>query len=90
LTLMAGHAAKVFMPACELASRSSKSFTIAKRNRDPITKRIEEIVFPLVILVSHSKAFNLVDQMVFCPSLIFTDFIKSMVGVFHFTGIDIP
>ena len=47
---MAGHAAKVFMPACELASRSSKSFTIAKRNRDPITKRIEEIVFPLVVL----------------------------------------
>jgi hypothetical protein len=43
----------------------SEAFAIAERNRNPITKRVEEVVFPLVVLVSHSEALDLVDQMVF-------------------------
>jgi hypothetical protein len=39
---------------------SLETLAVAKRNRDPVAKRIEEVIFPFVVLVSHSKAFDLI------------------------------
>jgi hypothetical protein len=51
-----------------------ETLTIPKRDRNPVAKRIQKIIVPLVVLVSDPKTFNLIHQVVFCPSLVFGNF----------------
>jgi hypothetical protein len=41
-------------------SRASETLAITKRQSDPITKRIQKIVFSLIVLVAYPKALNLI------------------------------
>jgi hypothetical protein len=43
---------------------SSEALVIPESDRDPIAKRIQQIVFSFVVLVADPKAFDLVDQMI--------------------------
>lgn len=41
-----------------------ETFRVSERNGDAVTKRVEEIVFPVILLIANAKAFDLIDQMV--------------------------
>jgi hypothetical protein len=61
--------------------RSSESFTVSERNRNPVAKCVEKIVFPLAVLVTDPKAFNLVHEVVLCPLLIGGCLIESVIRI---------
>jgi hypothetical protein len=44
--------------------RKLETLAISKCESDPITKRIQKIVFSLIVLITHSKALNLIHQVV--------------------------
>jgi hypothetical protein len=45
-------------------SRASETLAIAKGQSDPITKRVQEVVLSLTVLIAHSKAFDLIHQVI--------------------------
>jgi hypothetical protein len=53
-----------YFPAFSIVVVASEAFNVSKRKRDPVTKRIQKIIFSLAVLIAHPKAFDLVDQMV--------------------------
>jgi hypothetical protein len=67
----------------------SEPLTISEGHGDPITKRIQEVILPIAVLVSHSKTLDLVDQVVLCPSFVGADFIEGMIGIFYLSAINI-
>ena len=50
---------------CRIRDRSSsEAFAIPQRDCDPVTERIQKIVFSFVVLVADPKAFDLVAQVI--------------------------
>jgi hypothetical protein len=61
---------------------SSEAFVIPERDCDPVTERIQKIVFSFVVLVADPKAFDLVDQVIARFTLVDCGLVEGVVGVF--------
>jgi hypothetical protein len=66
--------------------RKLETLAISKCESDPITKRIQKIVFSLIVLITHSKALNLIHQMILRSPLVRHNLMERMVGVLYFSA----
>jgi hypothetical protein len=67
----------------------SKALVVSKGQRDPVTERVQKIVFPLLLFVANSESFDLINQMI--PRLLFVyrSLIEGMVRVFDSSPMNI-
>jgi hypothetical protein len=68
---------------------SSEAFAIPQRDCDPVTERIQKIVFSFVVLVADPKAFDLVDQVIARFTLVNCGLVEGVVGVFDAPPVDV-
>jgi hypothetical protein len=61
----------------------SEAFIVSQSDCYPIAKRVQQIVFSLVVLVADSKAFDLVDQVIARFTFVDCSLVEGVVGVFY-------
>jgi hypothetical protein len=78
------------VPGDPTGIRASETLAVAKRQRNPIAKRVQKIVFSLTVLIAHPKAFDLIHQVILRSALVGHNLMKCMIGVLYFSPEDVP
>jgi hypothetical protein len=73
------------VPGDPTGIRASETLAVAKRQRNPIAKRVKKVVFPLIVLVTHPKALNLIHQVILRSPLVGHNLMKCMISVLYFS-----